>query len=289
MIDALFYNSLIEIDYLKTNLATYNNGPAVFYAEAANDQDSNWGKTMYPRADYYMDWTANAERKTAGTLMVNVWCLAGKSIIPEDFTAPICEALSNRFYKDTDGHYCTVWTQNDPFNGITEEPATIGITISFDIMAFPVQATFSPDPVAGMQSFIKANFASSVKILGTADTPDETFIPGALALPIIYVRTDNQSSSFQDTYSARWIQIDLYLHLFASDVATRNTLLRQIINKMVIAGECILDDKSPLFFQTAKMNLAADPLRNGQITISCRFGILTPQKESVKLNHIIIT
>lgn len=287
MIDTLIYSSLNAIDYLKTNVAKFNNAPAIFYAEAPNDQDRLWGNKQYPRVDYYIDWTANAERKTAGTLMVNVWCQSGKNIIPEDFIDPISDALSNRFYKGTDGHYCTVWTQSDPFNGINEEPATIGITISFDVMAFPSQATFTPDPVAGMQQFIKTNFLAGVTLLGV-DATDDTFTPNDVMHPVVYVRTDNQSSSFQDTWAVRWLQTTLYIHIFTPDVSARNTLLREIINKLVISGDCTLDDGSPLFFQTAKMDLAADPLRYGQITLSCRFGVLPPQPESTPILNIVI-
>lgn len=219
--------------------------------------------------------------------MVNVWCQAGKSIIPEDFTASITEALTNRFYKGTDGHYCTVWTQNDPFSGGSEEPVTIGITISFDVMAFPDQATFKPDPVVGVQNFIKTKFPDAVAILGVNSTTD-TFTPGELALPVVYIRTDNQSSSFQDTWAVRWVQITIYIHVFTPDVSARNTLLREIINQLVISGDCVLDDDSPLFFQQAKMDLAADPLRYGQITVNGRFGIIPEQPETIPLNHIYI-
>lgn len=287
MIEALVYSTLVDIAYLKTNLAIYNSAPAVFYLEAPHDQDQLWGKKQYPRVDFYTDWTANAERKTAGTLMVNVWCQAGKSIIPEDFTASITEALTNRFYKGTDGHYCTVWTQNDPFGGGSEEPVTIGITISFDVMAFPDQATFKPDPVVGVQNFIKTKFPDAVAILGVNSTTD-TFTPGELALPVVYIRTDNQTASFQDTWAVRWLQVSIYLHIFTADVAVRNSLLRQIINAMVVAGECLLDDDSPLFFQQAKMDLAGDPLRNGQITINGRFGIIPERPEVSPLNNISI-
>ena len=217
--------------------------------------------------------------------MVNVWCQTGKAIIPDDFINPITEKMTNRFYKDDDGHYCTVWMQNDPFESAGEEPAIVGITISFEIMAFPEQATFTPDPVIGMRNFIKDKFPNSIVLLGD-DTTGDTFTPDDLELPIVYVRTDNQSSVLRDTYAVKWLQVSIYIHVFTQNVKTRNDLLREIVNTVVVSGECLLDDNSPLFFQQVKMDLAADPLRFGQITVNGRFGILNEQEPGVPLTKI---
>ena len=55
-------------------LAAYQGLPAFFYQKSPSDSRPGWGTPRYPRVDFNIDLRNDPERKTAGTLTVNIWC-----------------------------------------------------------------------------------------------------------------------------------------------------------------------------------------------------------------------
>ena len=54
-------------------LAAYNGEPAIFYQKAPSDSRPGWQNPRYPRVDFNVDMRQDPERRTAGTLTVNIW------------------------------------------------------------------------------------------------------------------------------------------------------------------------------------------------------------------------
>lgn len=286
MIEDKVFKQICDIGVVLENAAKYNGQPAVFYGEAASDQDELWSKKVFPRIDYSIEWEADSERKTAGILFVNIWCL-NKGIQPEEMVDAIKDGISNCFFSDQSGVYCTVWNRNVPFNGERKEPVTNGITMIFDIMAFPNQRTISPDPAYAIQKYLKQQF--NAFIILEEDSTDEIF-RATFEKPVLYVRiSETNGLPDRDSYAVRWKNCTINIHLFTPDINCRNKILRLIEQKISLEGRCVLDDHSPLFIKSGKVNLNADPLKNGQITLVGEYGVLVQEPDSPTMDKIIIS
>lgn len=266
-------------------LTTWNKQPAVFYQTAPSDKDRGWARLQYPRVDYTVDWTYNPERNTDGACQINVWCLNnGTTAYPEDIGEAIRESLRDLFITGTDGElYALEWQRTDGFEaGGQNEPLTIGVTLSFDILAFPAQQTIQPDPVEGLNSYIKA-IAPTALVAGV-DTLPELCRP-TQDQPIVYCRLTGDLSAMRNSYAVAWMETSIAVHVFAPHPTMRQTTLRQITNRIALDGECKLADGSPLLIQRVTINTGANPLRQGQLTITGRYGVLRVPEEAPLLNH----
>lgn len=283
--EALIKKALGSDPIIAPMLATWNGEPAVFYQTAPPDKDRGWSRIQYPRVDYAVDWTYNPERKADGACQINVWCLNnGETAFPEDIGDAIRESLRDLFIIGADGElYSLEWQRTDGFEaGGQNEPLTIGVTLSFDILAFPNQQTVSPDPVAGLNTYIKA-IAPDVLVAGV-DVFPELFRP-LEDRPVVYVRLVGDISAMRNSYAVAWMDVSLAVHIFAPHPTMQKLAARQITNRIALDGECKLDDGSPMLIQRVAINTGANPLRQGQITISGRYGVLREPEKAPLLNN----
>lgn len=279
MIEDLIYKALNSIEGLIPLLALHNGEPAIFYQEAPHDVDPGWGESQFPRVNYMVDWQYNAERKSEGTVAVDLWCLNNQEVSAEDLSIMIQSALSELFMTDQSGTYEMVWNRSDYFEGEGEkDPKIVGYTILFDILAFPNQQALTPSPVWALNSFIK-KIEENAKVIGY-DTLDELWRPSESA-PAVYVRIASNDFS-RSSYAVAWLKAVLNVHVIAPDPNARLNLLQKIIHELSLAGEAITDDGSPFFVQQIKHSMSTDPLRVGQMTVTGEYGVL-PKEPDVPL------
>lgn len=281
MIEALIYQAVSRIPVVAEGLARYGGSPAVFWQLAASDTDPNWDSgRMYPRLDYGVDWEQNPERKTAGSLIINVWC-TNESVPPaEEITAALQTELSELFMTDESGTYAVVWERSDYFEaGGDKEPKTAGYTLTFEVLAFPMQETVPPDPVWAVNQLVK-EILPEAKVIG--HDPLESLWRPTDESPAVYVRILS-SGIARASYACSWFNPTLGLHVIAPDPAVRQRILQILSHEMHLRGEAITNDGSPFFFHKLQYATSAEPLRNGQMTVSGEYGVLSREPEYEKL------
>lgn len=291
----LIHKQVSEDTQMAGMLATYSGDPAFFYSKAPSDSRPGWGQKRYPRADFSIDTHQDPERKTAGTMTVNIFVTTEVPAIGDldpdrAIEERLIELLSGTFYTDTtEGTSCVEWQRSDEFVLETEKaethPEVYGLTVIFDILAFPPQLTTDPDPIQGLNRWTKENFMPMATI-GFEEIP-VVFKPSDKE-PAIYWRFEGTSTTDRQSYAVTWYTGTFYAHIIADSVMERNRWIKAITEKAQIAGEVILPDGSPMFINRIAVRHNADPLRDGQLELTGRYGVLAqPPKEPAqfKLMH----
>lgn len=285
-VETLILEALQEDEAITAFLAKHNGQSAVFYQMAPPDTDQGWDRIQYPRVDFTLDWTYSPERQADGACQINVWCLNnGTTAAPEDVGDAVRECLRDLFLTDEDGEvYALEWQRTDAFEagGQDGEPLTVGVTLSFDILAFPVQITQEPDPVAGLLDYLKL-LAPQAIVVGLDEIP-RLFRPTE-EQPVFYARLSGDGSAMRNSWAVAWMDVTLPVHIFAPEANQRMVLSRSICNAISLQGECRLRDGSPMLIRRIALSASANPLRQGQLTITGRYGVPWTPPVVPKLNN----
>lgn len=281
MLDGLLVEQIRTDPEMAGMLAEFSGKPAFFYQKSPLDTAKGWGKVQYPRADYTVDMRYDPERKTAGTLAVNVWCSNQSTAMPEDIEKRILSLINGTFYTErgaeNESTVCAVWNRSETFEfdggnaQKNREPEIFGVTILFDLLTFPSQITTDPDPIEGLVAFTKRNFPN-LSVISVDEIPrvwkptDEN--------PAIYWRFIGAATAAQN-YSVSWYNGTFAAHIIADTVPERNRWIKAITEKMQADGEVVLFDGSPMFVNRIEIRHDADPLREGQLGVTAQYGVLT--------------
>lgn len=270
---AMLYQRLTSSDELSMLLANYGGSPAIFYQRPPTADDTEWGDRQYPRIDYIVDMQENPSRNTSGILTVNVWCDTEYGAEPEDIEPKLRELLHATFVQADDYPYCFAWVRSDSFEVKTqadENVRTIGVTVIFDIMAFPCQYTMYPDPIKAMNLWTKG-------VLPDATVIGEDEIDGWLSptreKPVIYWHLTAQSVH-QKHFTHTWLNISIEGFVFAKSASDRLYNIARINTAHALAGHIPMEDTSPLFLRDFSIKPHMNYLSQGQIQANGRFGIL---------------
>lgn len=273
-LEDLIYNRLIERAELTKKLAWFNKAPAIFYQSAPGDQEKGWkNKRQYPRIDFIVDMQANPERQTSGVMGLNIWCNEA-GVQPEEIEPEVQEALRDIFMQpEGKPPYCMRWARSDNF----EIKATtaggrhvVGITVLFDVLAFPNQETTDPDPIMAMNQFIKS-WAPEASIIGADKLPD--YFMAEEKKPAFYFRLSNLGLE-RETNTVAWMTATIAGHIIAPTAEARLTWLKYLVDTLASKGEVTMMDTSPMFIRNIKADNSIDYLAMGQLQLNVRFGIL---------------
>lgn len=275
-------------------LAVFDGQPAFFYQKAPHDDTPGWGTPKYPRLDFNVDMRHDPERKTEGTLTVNIWCTsecpAVGGLDPDRaIEQRLLELVSGVFY--TDGNretFCAEWERSDEFLYESGEksnntpPEVYGLTVTFSIMAFPEQITTTPDPIQGLNAWTKRYFPKMTAI--AYDDMPPVWKPTD-DNPAIYWRFTGTSSTNRQSYAVTWYTGTFAAHIIAESVPERNKWTKAIIERAQLDGEVILADTSPMFINRIALRHGADPLRDGQLELTGQYGALRVEDAQMRLLH----
>lgn len=284
-LEELLYRRLTQAPGLRDVLARYRGTPAVFYQRAPADTDAGWGSAVqYPRLDFMADLRADPERQTAGVVSVNLWCTqAGPA--PEDLEPQLRAALCGALLAPEGQPVCALaWARSDGFEFKSEVRAddlVSGVTVLFDLYAFPDQVTGDPDPVQGMFRWAGRAMPEAL-VIGRDPIPD-AFVPTA-GRPALYFRVERLAVD-RETFAAVWYAGTLVVHLFAPEAGIRVKWLRAMVDDLARAGEVTLLDGSPMLLRSVAADSGADPLSAGQLRLGVRWGALR-RRYAHPLNHI---
>lgn len=273
----MIYQRLVTSESLSNLLAQYNSRPAVFYQHPASSDDPNWGEIQYPRIDYIIDMQENPARNTSGVLMLNVWCDSEYGVEPETIEYAVRNLLHATFAQTDDYPYCFAWVRSDTFDGTTDKEKsihTIGVTLIFDIMAFPDQSTMYPDPIKAMNSWTKTIIPEAV-VIGH-DTFSGWLTPSK-ERPAVYWRLAGQSIGMKH-FTHTWVNVTMEGHVYARSAADRLHNLSLLNTAASLLGHIPMEDTSPLFLRSFSCKPHLNYLSTGQIHADGNFGLLQPEQ-----------
>lgn len=181
--------------------------------------------------------------------------------------------------------YAFAWARTDAFD--IEEPKNsliVGVDIRFDILEYPNQETTDPDPVIGTNRFIKEMYLDSI-VVGYDKMNDIT--EASKEVPVIYCRLLT-SDLAEQTNTVAWMDGRLAVHILCPDGVVRRKMAMAIAQKLSLAGEVILLDKSPMFIRRLQIDNKSDYLKDGQVFITGRYGLLRYKAKPYSLNNTSI-
>lgn len=283
-LEDLIYKRLSEAESLTKYLTLYAGQPAIFTPEAPGDREAGWGRaTQYPRAVFNFDMQADGERKSAGTLSVTLICRNDSEAVPELIEPAVKKALKDVLLKDDNGTlYAFAWARTEGFS-MTEEKneLLIGSEIRFDIMEYPQQETTDPDPIMAMARYIKNLYPDSI-VVGIDKMADET--EASKEAPVFYCRL-TEIEKLEETNTAVWMNGKIAISLLCPDGATRLKMAAAVLNSLSLDGEVTMLDDSPMYMERLTANLKSDYLKDGQIFVTGRYGLLRYKAVGYPLRH----
>lgn len=274
----LIYERISSSD-IASDLTKYMESPAIFYQQAPADTESGWSSSSYPRIEFVADMIGDPERKSSGSLFCNIFC-AETDVPPENLEPKLRRALSDVFIQpEKEPPYALGWAQSEAFVGrVTEQGKRVfGISMRFDLFGFPKQTTSDPDPVQALQIWMKAAIKGTVieldQLNDYTEIGDET--------PIFYCHL-NRMALGHCTWSVSWIDAVLSVHVFAASSEARLAWIKHLTDQLMENPEITMMDGSPMRITKIQADSSFDPIRQGQITLSVKYGILRQKNQHAK-------
>lgn len=284
MIEQVIFEYLMSEKSITDNLTTYDGEPAIFFLEAPADNDELWEEgPHYPRIVYELSMQEDPERKTSGVLMIDFHMNTDDENFVEEINPIIQNAVSGRFFTDEKDTVAAVWRQSDLFATPEDGSKISGITITFDVLAFPAQFTTDPDPVKAVNVFLKELYPDVLRI--NIDSMDSVW-QATDDTPAAYVRLQRiNPGTFPSTYHVTWYNPVMMVHIMAPSLNVRTAILKTIVEVLQQKQRIILPDGSPLMIVRLSFTAGADQLKEGQLSIEASYGILRSYPNVEPLNN----
>lgn len=285
-LEELIQKRFVSTAALTERLTTYSGAPAIFSSEAPGDEQEGWGgETQYPMVTYNYDLQANEERNSAGSLSVSILCQNTADIFPEDI-APIVKGCLRDVILLPEGGtpYCFTWARTDAFTmgeDAGKAGVVIGCEVRFDILEYPSMETSDPDPVMAVDKYIKELYPECL-VMGYDRMEEIT--EASAEQPVVYCRLISTEKQ-EETNTVAWMDGRLAVHILCPDGVVRRKMAMAIAQKLSLAGEVILLDKSPMFVKRLQVNYKSDYLKEGQVFITGHYGLLRYRAKPHILNN----
>lgn len=272
-LEELIYKRFAMCEGLARHLASYMGLPAVFSPEAPDEGQEGWrGVPHYPRIEYSYDLQADGERKAAGTLSVALLCRNAADTSPEEIEPQVRACLKDVLLMPDGGTpYCFTWAGTD---GFSMEDKNLGLVagseVRFDILEYPSQETTDPDPVETVNRYIKGLYPEC--LAAGYDRMGETEEASA-ERPVVYCRLASVEKT-GETNTACWMECRIAVHILCPDSGKRMKMAADTAGSISLAGELIMPDHSPMSIRRVQEDYRSDYMKDGQILITGRFGLL---------------
>lgn len=266
----LIYERLSTDEKLCGMLASFGEYPAIFADEVPPDTSEGWnGSTQYPRICYRADMQVDQKRSSSGLLHVTIYTTK-QSLDIEMIEEEIKRRLTDVLMKPSDkAPFCVSWARTEPY--LIDGAEVFCKDINFDILEYPSQATTDPDSVLAASSYIKELIPPAV-VCGI-DRLEKFTDPSEH--PVVYVelqRLEQTTGHCQNTIA--WFRARLSVHILCPDSALRLMLAAGITQVLRSAEEIIMLDDSPMTIEQLSFSNTSDYLREGQISITAKYGCL---------------
>ena len=284
-LEELLYSRISGAEYGSPGRASFDGAPAIFFGPCPEDTDRGWKDgRQYPRISYSLDLRGDPERQTAGTLYVDVWCTEDGPA-PEDIEPVLRAVLCGVIMAPEGDNPCSfAWQASQTFQSAreTKTDKVIGVTVTFDMIAFPEQITSDPDPVLAMMKFIRDEYPE-ITVIGQNTLLD--FTEPSEEHPAVYFRLDGYELG-RETHTVAWLEGVVACHVFAPGASARQRWIRALVDNLSRRGEVIMLDTSPMFLRRIAADNTLDPLAAGQIRLGTTWGILKYPAYAHGINHV---
>ena len=272
MIETALYQHLIAQADLAQYLTTYNAVPAVFNQEAPADNDPLWGDgPQYGKIVFAVDIKGDPERTMGGTLAVDIQCKENLQF-PEVIEPIVRELIHCWFFSSGTFTVEAQWKTSSYFTEPTDK--VTGCTIIFDLLAFPIMSTGSPDVIERINAW--TNEIEGLHVINYVELPSTAWKPEGTD-SAVYWRLVNDAPAvwIPDTYQTIWRTSTIKCHIFSENHTIADSVARNIITQLYTDKRLMKEGESPIMVnQRNRVDYGADPLRTGQITVEATYGII---------------
>lgn len=288
MIEQALYEHLKAQEELTQYLTTYADGPAIFNQEAPADQDALWKDgPQYGRIVFAVDIQGDPERTMGGNLAVDIQCKENEQF-PE-VIEPILRDLIHGWFFSTETGTFTVEAQWKASTYFTEPTDHVtGCTLTFDLLAFPIMTTGSPDVIERINEWSAA--IDGLHVINHDPLPATAWQPTG-AESAIYWRLvqDGPAGWIPDTFQTIWRTAQIRCHIFSQDHATADTVTRDLITRLYTAKRLLKTGESPIMVnQRNTADPGADPLRTGQLSVEATYALIVYTEPERNLTNISV-
>lgn len=273
MIEQALYQHLIAQPTLTRYLTRYNGLPAVFNQEAPADTDGLWmAAAQYGRIVFTEDLQGDPERIMGGTLVVDVQCKEGDQF-PEVLEPIVRNFIHGYFFSSGIFTVEAQWKNSSYFTQPTDK--VVGCTITFDLLAFPMLTTQNPDVIERINQWTADAF-SGISVINLAPLPSSAWKPTAESSAVYWrVQNDAPAQWIPDTFATIWRTATIKGHVFSVDVTTATALAQEIATKLHVVKRIVRPGETQIMTNRRNsVEVGADPLRTGQITVEATYGVI---------------
>lgn len=285
MIEQALYEHLIAQENLAQYLTTYAGKPAVFNQEAPADRDELWRDgPQYGRIVFAVDIKGDPERTMGGTLVVDIQCKENEQF-PEVIEPIVRELIHGWFFSSGTFTAEAQWKTSSYFTQPEDE--VTGCTVVFDLLAFPLMTTGSPDVIARINQWTSATF-DGLSVINYDELPATAWTPDGTDSAVYWrIVSDEPAVWIPDTFSTTWRTTTIKCHIFSKDHATADAVARELITQLYTVKRLMKEGESPIMVnQRNTIDAGADPLRTGQVTVQATYGIIIHYEPDHDLENI---
>lgn len=285
MIEQALNDHLKAQAVLEPYLATYNGEKAVFNQEAPDDMDDLWNDgPQYGRIVFAVDLQGDPARILGGTLAVDIMCKENETP-PEELEPIIRSLIHGYFFSQGTFTVAAQWRNSSYFSEAPKK--VIGCTLTFDLLGFPKYSTSDPDVVARVNMWTSANF-ENLHVINYDPLPSTAWKPTDGDSAIYWrIVTDTPAGWIPDTYQTSWRMSHVKGHIFSADSAIAYEVCRNITTYMQIVKRILNEGEPPLMVNRRNnVDMAADPLRTGQVTAEITYGVIVKYGNDNTINKI---
>ena len=264
-LEGLVYRQLAGDAALIERLARWNGAPAVFELTSVRGADDDWESSEYPRIVFILDRTADPELDIVGRVAVEVW-VDGDTGLLAAIGERVLALLDFASFHADDGVYglrletITSLAPQDP-----SDDDLAGKGLAFVLAQFPAQETFEPDPVEVLNEWTRLTFPA-------LQVDPESWVPTDTS-PAVYWRLAGATVAGQQA-AGSWIDAQVGGHVQAPSASVRLTWTRRLFEALAVTRELESGERAMIYLRRPiTADSGADPQREGQIRVTCRFGI----------------
>lgn len=283
MIEQALYQHLQEQEALRPYLATYASKMAIFNQEAPADTDTEWADgPQYGRIVYSVDLQGDPERTMGGVLSVDILCKEDDQF-PEEIEPVLRPLIHGYFFSREKFVAAAQWRNTSYFT----EPANkvTGCTVTFDLLAFPIITTSTPDVVARFNEWTAK--IPKVHVINYATLPTQAWKPSGDEAAVYWRRVSVKAAGWiPDTFQTIWRTATIRGHIFAEPTEVA-TLSDKILVGLYADKRLVKDGEAPIMVNRSNTaNDGADALRTGQLTVEATYGVIIHYSTGEVLQHI---
>ena len=272
MIEQALYQHLQEQDSLRPYLAEYAGKMAIFNQDVPSDKDPDWGEgPQYGRVVFTVDLQGDPERTMGGRLTLDILCKEGEQF-PEEIEPIIRPLIHGYFFCKKKFVVSAQWKNTNPFTEPTNK--LNGCTLFFDLLAFPVITTSTPDLIARFNAWTAE--LPNLHVINFDALPTAAWKPTGKEVAVYWrVVRESPAGWIPNTYQTIWNTAIVRGHIFSETPAEAANVARDLMIRLYAAKRLLKPGEAPIMVNRKNTtDNGADPLRTGQLTVEATYGVI---------------